>query len=97
MKEVGFDKPTILWHYGDYREETFPRTRKVQAGMTVTPEPPYGKQQNPVVKKADTARFCILNNFQLKFKIKPTKFTNSGQSYSTENKIKYIENVKCRP
>ncbi|XP_021245147.1 uncharacterized protein C3orf20 homolog isoform X3 [Numida meleagris] len=56
LKEVGFDKPIILRHYGDYREETFPRTWKDQSGRTVTSELPYGKPQIPVVKKANTAQ-----------------------------------------
>ncbi|CAM9991591.1 unnamed protein product [Bubo scandiacus] len=56
LKEVGSDKPIILRHYGDHREETFSKTQKVQTGMTVTPELTYGKPQIPVVKKAGTAQ-----------------------------------------
>lgn len=56
LKEVRFDKPIILRHYGDHREKTFSKTQKFQTGMTVTPELTYGKPQIPVVKKADTAQ-----------------------------------------
>ncbi|XP_032299849.1 uncharacterized protein C3orf20 homolog isoform X1 [Coturnix japonica] len=56
LKEVGSEKPIILRHYGDYREETFPRTRKVQAGRTVTSELPYDEAHFPVVKSANTAQ-----------------------------------------
>ncbi|KAM6284970.1 uncharacterized protein M6G45_005650 isoform 2-T3 [Spheniscus humboldti] len=56
LKEVGFDKPIILRHYGDHREETFSKTWKIQAGMTVTPELTYGKPQIPVAKKAGRAQ-----------------------------------------
>ncbi|XP_032866060.2 uncharacterized protein LOC116965711 [Tyto alba] len=56
LKDVGFDKPIILRHYGDHKEETFSKTWKVQTGMTVTPELTYGKPQIPVVKKAGTTQ-----------------------------------------
>ncbi|KAM6092025.1 uncharacterized protein LJ206_005259 [Theristicus caerulescens] len=56
LKEVAFDKPIILRHYGDHREETFSKTWKVQTGMTVTPELTYDKPQIPVVRKAGTAQ-----------------------------------------
>ncbi|XP_075598987.1 uncharacterized protein LOC142600060 [Balearica regulorum gibbericeps] len=52
LREVGFDKPIILRHYGDHREETFSKTWKVQTGMTVTPELTYGKPEIPGAEKA---------------------------------------------
>ncbi|PKU47267.1 hypothetical protein llap_2443 [Limosa lapponica baueri] len=65
LKEVGFDKPIILWHYGNHREETFSKTWKVQTAMTVTPELTYGKPQIPMVKNTDIAQrrvHCGLND-----------------------------------
>ncbi|PKK21102.1 hypothetical protein A306_00011749, partial [Columba livia] len=56
LKEVGFDKPIKLRHYGDHREETFFKTWKGPTNVTVTPELTHGKPQIPVVKKADTAQ-----------------------------------------
>ncbi|XP_051470498.1 uncharacterized protein LOC127382643 [Apus apus] len=56
LKEMRFDKPVILRHYGDPRDETSSKTWNVQTGMTVTPELTYGKPQIPVGKKAGTAK-----------------------------------------
>ncbi|XP_071620951.1 uncharacterized protein C3orf20 homolog isoform X3 [Heliangelus exortis] len=56
LKEVGLDKPIILRHYGDHRDETLSKTWRAQSDMTIGPELACDKPQIPVVKKTGTTQ-----------------------------------------